>query len=44
MGVCTNSSDIQTDILSETLYDVTEIHTKFKVREMRMGGNEASTS
>ena len=30
MSVCTNSSNIQTDILSEALYDVTKIHTEFK--------------
>ena len=33
MGVCTNSPNIQTDILSEALYNITEIHTGFKVRE-----------
>lgn len=38
MGVCTNGSNIQTDILSEALYDVTEIHTGFKVRERIMEG------
>jgi hypothetical protein len=30
MSVCTNSSNIQTDILSEALYDVAKIHTEFK--------------
>ena len=44
MGVCTNSSNIQTDILPEALYDITEIHTGHKVRERRMKLKRESTS